>query len=109
MDYEQRVRRASGGDVKAFVDLTRQFQNFAFGTALAVANDFHQAEDIVQEAFVAAWPRCRALPIRRRFPAGCAASCGIRRSGCCEKGRCEPCRSRKPRIFRARTRRPTAS
>jgi hypothetical protein len=59
MDYEQRVRRASGGDVKAFVDLTRQFQHMAFGAALAVVNDFHQAEDIVQEAFVAAWS---ALP-----------------------------------------------
>jgi hypothetical protein len=27
MDYEQQIRRASGGDVKAFVDLTRQFQH----------------------------------------------------------------------------------
>jgi hypothetical protein len=41
MDYEQRVRHASGGDVKAFVDLTRQFQHMAFGAALALVNDFH--------------------------------------------------------------------
>src|SRR5262249_62396281 len=35
MDHEQLVRRASGGDVEAFVDLTRRFQHFAFGLALA--------------------------------------------------------------------------
>jgi hypothetical protein len=44
MNYEQHVRRASGGDVKAFVDLTRQFQHMAFGAAFALVNDFRQAE-----------------------------------------------------------------
>src|SRR6266481_7642588 len=60
MDHEQLVRRASGGDVAAFVDLTRRFQHFAFGSALALVRDFQQAEDVVQEAFVAAW---KALPM----------------------------------------------
>ena len=55
MDHEQLVRRASERDVRAFVDLTRRFQHFAFGSALAEVRDFQQAEDIVQEAFVAAW------------------------------------------------------
>src|SRR5262245_4199267 len=68
MDYEQRVRRASGGDVKAFVDLTRQFQHFAFGAALALANDFHQAEDVVQEAFLAAWSALPSLADPAAFP-----------------------------------------
>jgi RNA polymerase sigma factor (sigma-70 family) len=68
MDYEQRVRRASGGDVKAFVDLTRQFQHMAFGAALALVNDFHQAEDIVQEAFVAAWSALPSLADPAAFP-----------------------------------------
>jgi RNA polymerase sigma factor (sigma-70 family) len=68
MDYEQRVRRASGGDVKAFVDLTRQFQHMAFGTALALVNDFHQAEDVVQEAFVAAWSSLPSLADPVAFP-----------------------------------------
>jgi RNA polymerase sigma factor (sigma-70 family) len=68
MDYEQQVRRASSGDVKAFVDLTRQFQHMAFGAALALVNDFHQAEDVVQEAFVAAWSALPSLADPAAFP-----------------------------------------
>jgi RNA polymerase sigma factor (sigma-70 family) len=68
MDYEQHVHRASGGDVRAFVDLTRQFQHMAFGAALALVNDFHQAEDVVQEAFVAAWSALPALADPAAFP-----------------------------------------
>ena len=55
MDHELLVRKAQKGDVDAFVELTRRFQHFAFGSALAQVHDFQQAEDIVQEAFVAAW------------------------------------------------------
>src|SRR6266705_4621844 len=68
MDHEQLVRRASGGDVAAFVDLTRRFQHFAFGSALALVNDFQQAEDIVQEAFVAAWSALPSLTEPAAFP-----------------------------------------
>lgn len=68
MDYERQVQRASGGDVKAFADLTRQFQHMAFGAALAVVNDFHQAEDVVQEAFVAAWSALPGLADPAAFP-----------------------------------------
>jgi len=59
MDMEQLVGRARHGDVKAFVELTRRFQHLAFGAALALVHDLQQAEDIVQEAFLAAWS---ALP-----------------------------------------------
>ena len=68
MDYEKQVRRVSGGDVKAFVDLTRQFQHMAFGAALSLVNDFHQAEDVVQEAFVAAWSTLANLADPAAFP-----------------------------------------
>ncbi len=68
MDNEQRVRCAIGGDVKAFVELTRQFQYFAFGSALALVNDFHQAEDVVQEAFVTAWSALPGLTDPAAFP-----------------------------------------
>jgi RNA polymerase sigma factor (sigma-70 family) len=68
MDHEQLVRRASEGDVKAFVDLTQRFQHFAFGSALAQVRDFQQAEDIVQEAFVAAWSSLPTLADPAAFP-----------------------------------------
>jgi len=68
MEHERLVRRAGGGDVKAFVELTRHFQQFAFGSALALVRDFHTAEDVVQEAFVAAWSALPRLGEPAAFP-----------------------------------------
>ena len=39
MDLETLVRRAAQRDVAAFVELTRRFQQFAFGSALAMVGD----------------------------------------------------------------------
>ena len=50
MDYEALVRRAGSGDMRAFVELTRRFQQFAFGSAVALVQDFQQAEEVVQDA-----------------------------------------------------------
>src|SRR2546428_4526472 len=55
MDLEASVRRAASGDLDAFADVTRQFQHMAFGYALSFVRNFQEAEDIVQESFVAAW------------------------------------------------------
>jgi RNA polymerase sigma factor (sigma-70 family) len=68
MDHEQLVRRAGDGDVKAFVELTRRFQQFAFGSALALVRDFQHAEDVVQESFVAAWSALPSLTEPAAFP-----------------------------------------
>src|SRR5690242_3480175 len=68
MDHEQLVRRAGGDDVAAFVELTRRFQQFAFGSALALVRDFQLAEDVVQEAFVAAWSALPSLDEPAAFP-----------------------------------------
>jgi DNA-directed RNA polymerase specialized sigma24 family protein len=68
MDLEPLVRQASEGDVKAFVELTRRFQHFAFGSALALVHDFQKAEDVVQEAFVAAWSGLPSLDDPAAFP-----------------------------------------
>jgi RNA polymerase sigma-70 factor (ECF subfamily) len=68
MDHEHLVRLASGGDVEAFVDLTRRFQQFAFGSALTLVRDFQQAEDVVQEAFLAAWSALPGLADPGAFP-----------------------------------------
>src|SRR5580698_500330 len=68
MDHEQDVLAASRGDVAAFVDLTRRYQNFAFGTALALVGDFQKAEDVVQEAMVDAWSALPSLAEPKAFP-----------------------------------------
>jgi RNA polymerase sigma factor (sigma-70 family) len=68
MDHEQLVRRASGGDMQAFVALTRRFQHVAFGSALALVRDFQKAEDVVQEAFLAAWSALPSLAEPKAFP-----------------------------------------
>src|SRR5262249_32989612 len=69
MDLEDLVQRAKQRDVAAFVELTRRFQQFAFGSALAMVGDFQGAEDVVQEAFLAAWSSLRTLAERVAFPA----------------------------------------
>jgi len=68
MDLEPLVRAAQGGNVKAFVELTRRFQHFAFGSALTLVRDFQRAEDVVQEAFVAAWASLPGLTDPAAFP-----------------------------------------
>jgi hypothetical protein len=69
MDHEHLVRRAIEGDKFAFVELTRRFQLFAFGSALGHVGNFQKAVDIVQEAFVAAWLALPTLAEPAAFPA----------------------------------------
>jgi RNA polymerase sigma factor (sigma-70 family) len=68
LELETLVRRAAAGEVKAFVEITRRFQHFAFGSALALVHDFHHAEDVTQEAFVAAWLALPTLADPAAFP-----------------------------------------
>jgi RNA polymerase sigma factor (sigma-70 family) len=69
MNLEALVCRAREGDVKAFVELAHGFQHLAFGSALALVHDLHQAEDVVQEAFIAAWSALPKLAEPAAFPA----------------------------------------
>jgi len=68
MEPEPLVRRAAERDLPAFVELTRRFQHFAFGSALALVGDFARAEDVVQEAFLAAWSALPSLEDPAAFP-----------------------------------------
>jgi Sigma-70 region 2 len=68
MELEEMVRRARAGDLEAFEAVTRRFQQMAFGSALALVRDLQQAEDIVQETFVAAWFALPTLAEPAAFP-----------------------------------------
>jgi RNA polymerase sigma factor (sigma-70 family) len=68
MNFVDLVREASNGDVSAFVALTRRFQHLAFGSALALVRDFQVAEDVTQDAFLAAWSALPTLSDPTAFP-----------------------------------------
>lgn len=68
MDLEALVGRAKQGDLDAFAEVTRRFQHMAFGYALSIVRDLQQAEDVVQEAFVAAWFGLLTLADPAAFP-----------------------------------------
>ena len=68
MDLTATVRRAQARDVDAFEELTERFKHMAFGYALALVHDLHHAEDVVQEAFVAAWSALPSLTEPAAFP-----------------------------------------
>src|SRR5437899_10779594 len=56
------VTAAQGGDVAAFTELVRRYQDLAFAAAYARLRDAHLAQDVAQEAFVQAH---RDLPMLR--------------------------------------------
>ena len=68
MDLEQLIGRAKQGDLDAFGEVTRRFQHMAFGYALSIVRDLQQSEDVVQEAFVAAWFGLLTLADPAAFP-----------------------------------------
>lgn len=49
------VTRAQTGDLDAYAEIVRRFQDMAYGYAYSVLGDFHLAEDAAQEAFVQAY------------------------------------------------------
>jgi RNA polymerase sigma-70 factor (ECF subfamily) len=49
------VRRIQRGDLQAFDELMRRHSLRAYHVALAVLHDHHEAQDIAQDAFLAAW------------------------------------------------------
>ena len=58
------MERARRGDVAAYEELVRRYEEVAFRTAFLVCGDADEARDAAQEGFVRAW---RALP---RFRSG---------------------------------------
>ena len=64
---ENFVERCLAGNVQAFEPLVRHYQNAAFATALRYVRSRVDAQDIVQDAFVAAYCRLGQLRDRGHF------------------------------------------
>ena len=54
-EIETVVIQARKGDIDAFCDLVRRFQDMAYGYSFSLLGDFHLAQDAAQEAFVEAY------------------------------------------------------
>jgi len=61
------VSAALAGEKDAFCALVRRYQDFAYGLAVGMLSDFDLAQDVVQEAFLAAYCSLRKLKDPARF------------------------------------------
>lgn len=68
MDLVPLVTQARSGDLDAYEELVRRFQDMAVGYAFAVIGDFHLGEDAAQEAFVQAYRKIGSLREPAAFP-----------------------------------------
>ena len=62
------VVRSRAGELDAYGDVVRRFQDMAFGYAYSILGDFHLAEDAAQEAFVDAYRSLSQLADPAAFP-----------------------------------------
>ena len=51
------LARISGGELAALEDLYDRYKTMAYSIAYRITNDPTLAEDVVQDAFLGAWPR----------------------------------------------------
>jgi hypothetical protein len=56
------VERSRAGDLDAYGEIVRRFQDMACGYAYALLGDFHLAQDAAQEAFVQGYRSLGASP-----------------------------------------------
>lgn len=68
MLLREAVERAANGDVQAFEELVRCYQNTAFVYAFSLLHDFHLAQDATQEAFISAFFGLEKLRDKDKFP-----------------------------------------
>ena len=62
------ISRAGAGDIRAFESLVRRYYKLVFGYAISILQDYHLAEDAVQECFAEAYRSLRHLRIPEAFP-----------------------------------------
>jgi len=63
------VIKARAGDLEAYGEIVRRFQDMAYGYAYSILSDFHLAEDAAQEVFVEAYRQLPKLREPTAFPA----------------------------------------
>src|SRR6266508_5803843 len=80
------VRAAREGDLAAFGELVRRFQDMAYGAAYAYLGDHHRAQDAAQEAFLEAFEGLPKLLEAAAFP-GWFRQIVLRRCGRQVRGR----------------------
>lgn len=69
IDLMYLVNASQSGDVEAYGQLARRFQNMAYGYACSILGDVQLAEDATQEAFIEAYDRLSSLENAYAFPA----------------------------------------
>jgi RNA polymerase sigma-70 factor (ECF subfamily) len=62
------IRKAKEGDTTAFAEIIRRYQNLVYATAFRILRDPALAEDVAQEAFVAAFESLQDLRTESSFP-----------------------------------------
>ena len=67
-ELESLVQRTLSGDLEAFGQIVRRFQDMAYGYAYSILGDFHSAEDAAQEALIDAHRRLAELRTPDAFP-----------------------------------------
>lgn len=61
-DLKTLVIRSRSGDLDAYGEIVRRFQDMAYGYAYSVLGDFHLAQDVAQEAFIQAYRDLKTAP-----------------------------------------------
>jgi RNA polymerase sigma factor (sigma-70 family) len=67
-ELKKLVVHAQAGDLDAYAEVIRRFQDMACGFAYSILGDFHLAEDAAQEAFVQAYRDLSQLREPAAFP-----------------------------------------
>ena len=62
------VTRAKKGDLDAYGQIVRRFQDMAYGFGFSILGDFHLAQDAAQEAFIEAYRQLGQLEKPAAFP-----------------------------------------
>ncbi|MBT4503360.1 MAG: sigma-70 family RNA polymerase sigma factor [Gemmatimonadetes bacterium] len=68
VELKELVCQARSGDLDAYDQIVRRFQDMAVGYGYSLLDDFHLAEDAAQEAFIAAYQRLPQLRNAAAFP-----------------------------------------